>query len=363
MVEPPQAGFTGTIWEAVPAEQLAHELTTGPGAAPMAETGLAYAEFAAVLGEAGTEFRAILSAVGSAWGSDSSEDGLAQLAGLSTWFDSITGAATDIAALATEQAAAYELAKLGMPPVGELNAAVRSAEEMLHGGLLGAPLAGLFDLAERQVDALGEQAAQVMRTYEAAGSKLAVPWQLEQAPAVSAGANLLAEQARRAAGTPAAPEPAATPVPAEVGYAPAVSVDLSALDLTPPPTVPVGGESLVLTALPQPGAFLTPVPTTPGTLPVATATPAALPPPVVSPAATAASSAPTPGSRAAAAEAGEIGEQIVVDAGFATAPAVLGATSAAAGVGGGTAPAAAGSTAAPAATGGAAAVFPRPEAR
>lgn len=322
MVEPPQAGFTGTNWAAVPAEQLAHELTTGPGAAPMADTGLAYAEFAAGLGEAGTEFRTILSIMGGAWGSDSSADGLAQLAGLSTWFDAVTAAATDNAATAAQQAASYELAKLGMPPVAELSAAVRSAEDMLEGSLLGAPLAGLFDLAERQVDALREQAAQVMRTYEAAGEKLAVPWTQELAPAVSAGANLLAEQTRRHA-APAAPElPTPQSVPAEIMHAPAVTAELSALDLTPPPTVAVGAESLVLTPLPQPGPIIAST-SAAGPLPVTAANAAA--PPIV-PAAAKQAPAPTqqPGARAGAADPGEISEQIVVDAGFATAPAVLG---------------------------------------
>ncbi|MFF3228105.1 PPE domain-containing protein [Nocardia suismassiliense] len=330
MVEPPLAGFTGTNWAAVPAEQLAHELTTGPGAAPMGDAGLAYAEFAAGLGEVGTEFRAILSVVGGAWGSDSSEDGLAQLAGLSTWFDAITAAATDNAATATQQAASYELAKLAMPPVGELNAAVRSAEDMLHGSLLGAPLAGLFDLAERQVDALREQAAQVMRTYEAAGEKLAVPWTQELAPAVSAGANLLAEKARGQGNTPAAPEPpAATPVPAEVVHAPAVTIDLSTLDLAPPPpTVPVGSESLMLTPLPQPGPALTSAPSS-GSMPLG---PAAVPPPIAPPTTTqSASPAQQAAARAGVADAGDISEQIVVDAGFTTAPAVLGATAASGG--------------------------------
>ncbi|MGW4741954.1 PPE domain-containing protein [Nocardia xishanensis] len=333
MVEPPQAGFTGTNWEAVPAEQLAHELTTGPGGAPMADAGSAYAEFAAGLGAAGAEFRAILSIVGGAWGSDSSEDGLAQLAGLSTWFDVITAAATDNAAVAAQQAASYELARLGMPPVGELSAAVRSAEDMLRGSLLGAPLAGLLDLAERQVDSLREQASQVMRTYEAAGERLAVPWVQQLAPAVSAGANLLAEQKRSRAAAPAAPEPpAAVPVPAEVVQAPAVTVDLSALDLTPPPTVAVGAESLVLTPLPQPGSIIAPSPA-PGAMPITTAHTAPSAPPVVPPPATQATSpAPQAGARAGAADASDIAAQIVVDAGFATAPAVLGGSATAQGI-------------------------------
>lgn len=323
MVEQPQAGFTGAIWDAVPAETLARELTTGPGAGPMAEAGLAYTELAAVLGAAGTEFRAILAVVGSAWGSDSSEDGLAQLAGLSSWFDTITAAATDNAATAAQQAVSYELAKVAMPPVGEVDQALRSAETMLSGALLGAPLAGLLDLAEQQVDALHHQAAQVMRTYEAAGETLAVPWEQELAPAVSAGANLLAEQARGQGGAHDVAGPAATEqLPTEVLRGPAPTIDLSLLDVTPTPTVVVGGESLLLTPLPT----VAPVAPTATAAVSATATTVTAPPPVATPAAPqTATATPQPGARAAAAETGDIGGQIVVDAGFSTAPAVLGA--------------------------------------
>ncbi|MEV6562778.1 PPE domain-containing protein [Nocardia sp. NPDC051756] len=320
MVEAPQAGFTGTIWDAVPAEQLAHELTTGPGTTPMADVGLAYAELAVGLGAAGTEFRAILAVVGDVWGSTSNEDGLAQLAQLADWFDEVTAAAKENAATAAQQAVSYEVAQLTMPHVGEVAAAVRTAADLLSGSLLGAPLAGLLDTADHQVEALHAQAAQVMRTYEAASEKLAVPWEQDAAPAVSAGAALAAEQApaRPEAGQPG--PPANAPVVAEPTLA-APTVDLSALHVAPPPTVPVGSESLVLTPTLPPSPTIAPGPAAP--LPVSAAQPA--PPPIVAPpASTTTPAPPQPAARAEAAEVGDIGDRFVVDAGFATAPPVLG---------------------------------------
>ncbi|WP_328712586.1 PPE domain-containing protein [Nocardia salmonicida] len=321
MVEP---GFTGTMWDAVPAEQLAGELTTGPGVAPMAEAGLAYAALALGLGEAGAEYRAILSVVGNAWGSDSSEEGIAQLAQLADWFDDITTAAQHNAATAAEQAASYEIAQLTMPHVGEVAAAVRMAEEMVSGTLLGAPLAGLFDTAEHQVDALRDHAAQVMRTYEAGSEQLSVAWEQDPAPAVSAGAALLAEQAP----LPAVDAPTGPPPDAQAVSQPALqlppAIDLSTLNIAPTPTAMVGGESLVLTPVLQPAA-----PIVAGTVgaPVVTTAPPVTgpPPPMVAPTTnSSAPSSPQAGQRAVAAEAGDLGEQIVVDAGFATAPSVLG---------------------------------------
>ncbi|MFE9789615.1 PPE domain-containing protein [Nocardia salmonicida] len=324
MVEHPHAGFTGTTWDAVPAEQLAQELTTGPGIAPMAEAGLAYGALAVGLGEAGAEFRAILSVVGNAWGSDSSEEGLAQLAQLADWFDAISTSAQQLAATAAEQAASYEIAQLTMPHVGEVSAAVRMAEQVLSGTMLGAPLAGLFDTAEHQVDALREHAVQVMRAYEAGSERLAVAWEQDRAPAVSAGAALLAEQIPK----PPADASPGQPFDARAVVAPAPQptsvLDLSTLNLAPTPTVMVGSESLVLAPALQPVAPM--AATSPGGSLVTAAPPVAAPPqPVATPnAGSPAAASVQAAQRAAAAEAGDLGERIVVDAGFAIAPTVLG---------------------------------------
>lgn len=323
MAQPAQVGFTGTIWEAVPPEQLAGELTTGPGVTPMAEAGLAYAALEIGLGEAGAEFRAILSVVGEAWGSESSEEGIAQLAQLADWFDDITTAAGHNAAAAARQAASYELAQLTMPHVGEVVDAIRTAEQMVAGSLLGAPLTGLFDAAENKVDVLRTHAAQVMRSYEAGSEPLAVAWEQEPAPPVSAGAALLAEQAPAPsvgdALGPADAHAVAPPIPTSPP-----APDLSALTVAPTPTVMVGSESLVLAPALSPAVPVVAGSPGPPVVTAAASPAAAPPPPLVAPAAAPVTLPAQSGQRAVAAAAADLDGRIGVDAGFPTAPAVLG---------------------------------------
>ncbi|MFI6172422.1 PPE domain-containing protein [Nocardia sp. NPDC051052] len=322
MAEPAQHGFTGTVWDAVPAEQLAHELTTGPGVVPMAEAGFAYTALSARLSDAALEYHGILSVVGNAWGSHSSQDALAQLAQLGGWLDASAAAARSNAAAGAQQAAAYEIAQLAMPHVAEVSQALHTAEDLIKGSLLGGPLAGVLDTAEQQLDALREQAAQVMRTYEAASEQLATPWQPDPAPAVSDGAALLAEEGPPTAGAPAqGPAASASSVPQPALQMPQ-GVDLSALDLAPVPTVPVGSEPMLLPPVLSPGVTMAPAP---ATVQLA-AQPMTAAPPIMPPVADSRAQAKAPVSRAVAAEADDLGDSILVQAGFATAPAVLGRT-------------------------------------
>jgi hypothetical protein len=330
MVEPQHPGFTGAVWDAVPPEQLAHELTTGPGAAPVAETGLAYSGLSAGLGGAAAEFRSILSVIGDAWGSKSSEDGIAQMRGLADWFDEIATAARQNAETAAHQATSCEIAQVAMPHVAEVTQAVRTAQAMLHGSVLGAPLAGLLDTAEQQLDDMREQAAQVMRTYEAASEKMAHVWQQQHAPDVSDGANLLTEQSPgRSDGQPQGPPANAASVEQPALQLPMPQVDLSSLNVTP--TVPVGVDSMLMP--PVTPAMTTMTPMTAIAQPMTAVQPmtaAGPPPPMASPApmtataptTTAATNTEPPTARAA--DAGGLGDQIAIDAGFATTPAVLG---------------------------------------
>ncbi|MEU7145825.1 PPE domain-containing protein [Nocardia sp. NPDC046473] len=323
MAEPAQHGFTGTVWDAVPAEQLAHELTTGPGVVPMAEAGFAYTALSARLSDAAMEYHSILSVVGNAWGSHSSQDALAQLAQLGAWLDASAAAARSNAATGAQQAAAYEIAQLTMPHVAEVSQALHTAEDLIKGSLLGGPLAGVLDSAEQQLDALREQAAQVMRTYEAASEQLATPWQPDPAPAVSDGAALLAEEESPTAATPSQDPAASTSVTQPALQMPQ-GLDLSALDLTPVPTVPVGSEPMLLPPVLSPAVTMASAPT-PATVQLATQ-PMAAAPPILPPVADSRTQAQAPVSRAVAAEADDLGDSILVEAGFATAPAVLGRT-------------------------------------
>ncbi|WP_216897438.1 PPE domain-containing protein [Nocardia alni] len=325
MLEPPRPGFTGTVWEAIPPERLVHEVTTGHGATPMTEAGLAYSGLAAGLTEAATEFRAVLSLLGDAWASSSSADGLNQLAGLAGWLDRIAAAAQSNAEIAGRQATNYQLARTTVPQLAQVAEAIRGVENLVHGILPGALLTGLLDTAEHQADGLRQQVVRAMRSYETASEQLARPWRQDHAPEVSAAANLLAEHTN---GTPVAAHASGHTTDApqlEHAMSDLPQLDLSPLQTFPAaPTVPVGGEALAMSALPLAGGTPTaPVPTSPPALqqPM-THTPMMSPASAfAAPAAATAAHAPRP----TASDAADSHEKIVVNAGFATAPAVLGA--------------------------------------
>ncbi|WP_157121014.1 PPE domain-containing protein [Nocardia miyunensis] len=331
MLEPPRPGFTGTVWEAVPPEQLVREVTTGSGATPMTEAGLAYSGLAAGLTEAATEFRAVLSVLGDAWTSSSSADGLNQLAALAEWLDGIAAAAQSNAAIAGRQAAAYQLARNTVPQLAQVDQTIHAAQDLLHGLLPGALLAGLLDTAEHRLDDVQQQAARAMRSYETASEQLAHPWQHNRAPEVSAGANLLAEQSNSSAkSAQPAEQTAAAPPPLEHAMSDLVQPDLSALQSIPStPMVPVGGEALAMTpALPMAGTAPAATATTP--VQAVQSHPVTSTPLVSPPATPGAPATHTPTPRAGASDAEDPAEKITLSAGFATAPAVLGGSGSAA---------------------------------
>lgn len=201
-VEPPHIGFTGKIWDAVPAETLAKELVDGPGAAPMADAGMAWAKLAAGLTSASAEYQAILAAIGQGWVSGNGDEALNKMGVMQNWLTDIADAAAGNASKAEHQAAAYQIAKLAMPDVQDIAETQSTADHLVQGAALGAPLVGAIAQIEHQIDTVRKQAARVMQTYEAATSPLAAPWQQSAPPVISTDAALLAE---RAAGQTARP--------------------------------------------------------------------------------------------------------------------------------------------------------------
>ncbi|MBO0878838.1 MAG: PPE domain-containing protein [Mycobacterium sp.] len=324
MIEPLRPGFTGTVWEAVPPQQLVREMTAGPGAEPMFEASRAYGQLAAGLTDAATEFHAMLSVLGDAWSSSNSSDSLNQLAQLGEWFDQTAKAALTNATHAAQQAAALQTARATVPHLAEMTAAADSAEHAARAHLASTPLAGLINNAEHQLDGLRQQTARAMRSYESASAALAHPWRTAHAPVVSASANLLSEQAKGTSKTPGGPAnsvsapqlqhsmselPQLDPsAPQPIQTVPTIPVDSAAALATPPLPVPAAAQSAA------------PVPAAPqvAQAPVV-APPAVVPPPAVSESTTATE------ARAGAAGTQDTNDTVVVHAGFATAPAVFGA--------------------------------------
>ncbi|AXK89556.1 PPE family protein [Nocardia farcinica] len=221
MIEPPQPGFTGVVWEAMEPDRMARELRTGPGSVPLAEAGAAWGRLAESFGAAVVEYELVMATLRGAWQSTTSRDVLEKVTGLRDWLIEAAGAAADHAAKAHAQAAAYEVARLAMPDGGEL-AALAEAKRMLEAMTagLGAPIRAVAAETDADADVAKAAASRVMRAYEAATEPLAMPWEQREPPALVSPAALAAEQTAAAAPpvTAGAVPPAAPGVVRAGGY-------------------------------------------------------------------------------------------------------------------------------------------------
>ncbi|MGY4102263.1 PPE domain-containing protein [Nocardia sp. R16R-3T] len=310
MIEPPQPGFTGVVWDAREPDRLARELSTGPGATPLAEAGAAWTRLAAGFGSAVAEYELIVGSLRGAWQSNTSGPVLDRISQLRDWLADAATAASGNAIRAETQSAAYELARLTMPHTAEIQAiqAVQRMLESIGGGALGAPLEAVAAATDTDADMAKAAAARVMRTYEAATEPLATPW-IQQEPPVIASAGALAAEEE------SAPVPAATSaMPALPAIAPGMFVP-GGIGAVPTATKLQPYRAPVYTEAPTPVEVTTPQP-----VPTSTASSSALP---MVPGAMTAGGAEEEeyGPRAGAVT----GDAIGADLGIAAAPAVLGA--------------------------------------
>lgn len=265
-------GFTGVNWDARPTEQLAADLGAGPGPAPLAEAGMAWAALATEVGEAGVEFAAVLARLGVHWQSAQSSAAFEKLTRLAPWFADVAAAAVENAARAESQAAAITVARLNMPDLAEVDVVEKLHEIATTATAVAPIIAGAAAQAERAVAHQRMRAARVMQTYESATEPVAAPWESAQpAPVLVSGEPLAAEQAAAARASAPPPQPPASVAPPGV----AMPVGLGGAFLPPPeklkyaPTIVASGSPQV-------------TPTTPGGAP-ATSAPSqgpGVPPPV-----------------------------------------------------------------------------------
>lgn len=196
MVEPPAVSFTGVIWEARPTEQLARDLSTGPGAKPMADASAAWARLGASFGAAALEYDQIVARIRQSWSSDESEAVIERIARLRDWLGEAAAQAGRNATHAGSQAVAYEVAALAMPHVNDL-AALENAKRGVEqaGAALGAPMVAAAAELDSEQGIAKANAARVMQSYESATAPLAMPWEHPHPPMIASGVALEAEQA------------------------------------------------------------------------------------------------------------------------------------------------------------------------
>ncbi|GAA5067182.1 PPE domain-containing protein [Nocardia callitridis] len=231
MIEPPQPGFTGVVWEAREPDRLTRELSTGPGAVPMAEAGAAWGRLAATMGGAVVEYEQIIAELRLAWQSNTSNAVLERISTLRDWITDAASAAANNALRAESQAAAHQLARLTMPNAGDI-AAIQQLQQTIAalGAAMGAPIRAVAASTDTESDAAKAAASRVMRSYEAATEPLALPWEQQQPPVIAPAVALESEQ-----GGTAVPERGSASVP---GGMPAMALPPGLLGAIAPARTP-----------------------------------------------------------------------------------------------------------------------------
>jgi hypothetical protein len=169
--------FTNVVWESRSTEQLARDLTEGPGPGSVGDAGAAWVRVANELASVSADYDLLIARLRTSFDSAASAVMTRKLEEFGTWLQAISLGAAANGQRAEEAAVAGTVAILAMPSVPEAVEA-RAAADMLaslsayNGSLLHGNFAE-FDEAARADHA---NAAAVMRQYESAAAPLAQPW-------------------------------------------------------------------------------------------------------------------------------------------------------------------------------------------
>ncbi|WP_029113014.1 PPE domain-containing protein [Mycobacterium sp. URHB0044] len=194
-------GFTNVVWESRSTEQLARDLTEGPGPASVGGAGAAWVrvanEFAAISGD----FDKLVTRLRTVWDSQASNAAVQRLEEFGKWLQAVSLSAAANGQLAEEAAVANTVAVLAMPSVSEAVEA-KAAQDMMASlaAYNGAVLTGNFAEFDEAATADQANAAAVMTQYEDAVVRLAQPWEQPSPPDVSKGNALKAEQSGSSGG-------------------------------------------------------------------------------------------------------------------------------------------------------------------
>jgi hypothetical protein len=221
--------FTGVVWESRTTEQLARDLTDGPGPAPVGEAGAAWQRIANGFTAATDEYRQLLDRVRTAWDSTHSPEVLDRLHEFGEWLHAKSLNAAANGQRAESAAVAATVAILAMPTVEEAVEAQAQHDMMASlAAYNGAVLTGTFAEFDAAATADQANAAAVMAQYESAVAPLATAWPEPPPPQVVSGAAHRAEQAAAseagsasvagggAGGVPMAPTPLGARMAADI---------------------------------------------------------------------------------------------------------------------------------------------------
>lgn len=188
-------GFTNVVWESRSPEQLARDLTTGPGPGSVGEAGAAWIRIANELAKVSADYDRIIERLGTSWNSEASTAVARKLVDFGRWLQATSLGAAANGRRIEEAAVANTVAILSMPSVSEA-AEARASQEMMASlaAYNGAILNGGFAELDEAATSSQAEAAAVMNRYEDAVAELAVPWEQPLPPQVTNGDALKAEK-------------------------------------------------------------------------------------------------------------------------------------------------------------------------
>lgn len=194
-------GFTNVVWASRSTEQLARDLTDGPGPASVGQAGAAWVRVANELASISGDFDKLLVRLRTVWDSQASSAAVQRLDEFGKWLQAVSLSAAANGQRAEEAAVANTVAVLAMPSVSEAVEA-RASQDMMASlaAYNGAVLTGRFAEFDEAATADQANAAAVMTQYEEAVAQMAVPWEQPPPPEVSKGNALAAEKTGEGAG-------------------------------------------------------------------------------------------------------------------------------------------------------------------
>jgi hypothetical protein len=183
------------VWASRSTEQLARDLTDGPGPSSVGNAGAAWVRVANELASVSTDFDKLLARLRAVWESQASSAAAQRLEEFGKWLQAVSLSAAANGQRAEEAAVANTVAVMAMPSVSEAVEAKAASDMMASlAAYNGAVLTGRFAEFDQAATADQANAAAVMTQYEEAVSHLAQPWEQAPPPQVSKGNALAAEQ-------------------------------------------------------------------------------------------------------------------------------------------------------------------------
>ncbi len=188
-------GFTNVVWGSRSTEQLARDLTDGPGPASVGGAGAAWVRVANEFASVSADFDKLLIRLRTVWESQSSTAASQRLEEFGKWLQAVSLSAAANGQRAEEAAVANTVAVMAMPTVSEAME-TKAAQDMMASlaAYNGAVLTGNFAEFDEAATADQASASAVMTQYEETVAHLAQPWEQPPPPDVSNGNALNAEQ-------------------------------------------------------------------------------------------------------------------------------------------------------------------------